>query len=91
MITREGVAATLALIGAALCIEISDATLEVWHGLIDDENASFLTDEALKQAAVRVLRTWESTWMIPPGVILREASNVGVEIEVRKHVARLET
>lgn len=87
--TKEAVANVLALIGAALDREISDATVDAWV-LVMDVDDELLDDESLKLGAVRLLRTWDTTWLPPPVVVMMQAREAKLDELREQHAALME-
>lgn len=49
-------------------LEISDSTVDAWELLLEDAY-----DEDLRQATLNVLKGWETGFLPPPGLILKES------------------
>jgi hypothetical protein len=62
------VKAVLTIISSALRLEISDSTVDAWELLLEDAY-----DEDLRQATLNVLKGWETGFLPPPGLILKES------------------
>lgn len=58
----------LTIISSALRLEISDSTIDAWELLLEDAY-----DEDLRQATLNVLKNWETGFLPPPGLILKES------------------
>lgn len=49
-------------------LEISDSTVDAWELLLEDAY-----DEDLREATINVLKSWETGFLPPPGLILKES------------------
>lgn len=67
MASKKVVKKTMALLSSSLNLEISDATVDAWDLILAETY-----DEDLPRAVVEVLKSWLTTFLPPPGLVLAE-------------------
>ena len=67
MASKKVVKATMALLSSSLNLEISDATVDAWELILMETY-----DQDLPKATVEVLKSWVTTFLPPPGLVLAE-------------------
>lgn len=82
MLSRDGVEAVLALIGASLNIEVPQSTTDAWMVLVDEfteHERKYIDDENFRRAAARVLKEWDTTFFPPFSIFIQPAIDVAFE------------
>lgn len=67
MASRKVVQKSLALVSSSLNLEISDSTVDAWNIILAETY-----NEDLPNACVEILKEWETTFLPPPALVLRE-------------------
>lgn len=91
MLTRDGVEAVLALIGASLNMEVPHTTTDAWMvlaGEFNEHEKKYIDDENFKRGAARVLKEWDTTFFPPFNLFIQPALEVAFEriVEHRRRI-----